>query len=153
MLYLRLIDVLAMATNELIVEFNYDFNLYGIVSSLKEYQTAYHINKLLDIDLVKSKDFKVDYRKGGDAMFSMLTAETDSFFVRLIKNKAIDCENIRKPFFLAELQEYDYFLQIEGELHTYYGEDVLQVLKEMIHIQYVKQLVVENIDFKENLIY
>ena len=86
-------------------------------------------------------------------VFSIFTFQTDSSSIRLIKNRAIEFELNRKPFFLPEVKEYDYFLQVDGELHDWYEDDIVSLLKGMKHIQYVKQLEVENIDLKENLIY
>tara|TARA_B100000809_G_C15132628_1_gene529178 strand:- start:867 stop:1295 length:429 start_codon:yes stop_codon:yes gene_type:complete len=142
-----------MATNELIVEFDYNFSLFGVVCSLREYQVAYYINNLLDVDFERSNDVQVNFVKGGSLSFSIFTSETESSCLRLIKNRAIEYDNVRKPFFLPEVKEYDYFLQVEGELHDWYEECLEGLLKGMTHIQYVKKLEVENIDLKENLIY
>ena len=142
-----------MAANELIIEFDYNFSLYGVVCPLKEYQVAHYINSLLNIDLEKSTDFEVCYIRGGNLVFSILIAETESYYIRLIKNKAVEFEKVRKPYFFPSLKEYDYFLQVEGHLHDWYEEEIINLLKGMLHIQYVKQLEVENIDHKENLIH
>jgi len=142
-----------MAANELRIDLEYNFGLYGLVCSLKEYQVAYYINELLGIDLERKEFLSDGFVNGGSLIFSTFQAETDSSSLRLIKNKAIEVEKFRKPFFLPEIKEYDYFLQVEGELHEWYEEKLFSLLKGMIHIQYVKQLEVENIDLKENLIY
>lgn len=142
-----------MAINELENDFEYDFSLFGVVCSLKEYQVAYYINKLLSLDLEKIKDDEVENKRGGKLVFSMFMAQTDSSDIRLIKNKAVESFKVTKPFFLPELKEFDYFLQIHGELHDWYENEITELLKEVNQIQYIKQLEVENIDLKENLIY
>ena len=142
-----------MAVNELENDFEYDFSLFGLVCSLKEYQVAYYMNKLLSIDLEKGKDDEIENKKGGKLVFSIFTAQTDSSDIRLIKNKALESYKVTKPFFLPELKEFDYFLQIHGELHDWYEDIVTELLKKVSQIEYIKQLEVENIDLKENLIY
>ena len=145
--------ILKMASLELTVECEYDFSLYGIVCSLKEYQIAYYLNKLVSIDLEKSEDLKINYVKGGALSFSIFTAQTESSDIRLIKNKAVEIVKVKKPFIVPEKKEFDFFFQVEGMLHDWNEDELEDLFKRMDQIQYVKQLEVENIDSKENLIY
>lgn len=139
--------------NELVIDFNYEFSLYGIVSSLKEFQVAYYVNKLFHTDLMKSDDYLMDFASKGSLVFSVFESECDSLYIRLIKNKAVEVSKMKKPLFLPELKEYDYFLQVEGGQEDWYADELEDLLKAMTQFQYVKQFDVENIESKENLIY
>jgi hypothetical protein len=142
-----------MAAIELVIDVDYGFSLYGVVCSLREYQVAYYLNKLLNIDLEKSEDYRIEFKKGKEQLISVFLTQTEGSEIRLTRNKLLESVNGSKPFFLPELKEYDYFLQIEGELHNWSETEIEELLKESIHIQYAKQLEVENIDLKDNLIY
>ncbi len=142
-----------MANLELIVECDYDFSLYGIVCPLKEYQVAYYINKLFSIDLCRSEDLEINFVKEASLTCSLFTAQTESSYIWLIKNKALEAVKVKKPFLIPEKKEFDFFFKVEGKLHDWHEDELEDLFKGINQVQYVKQLEVENIDSKENLIY
>jgi hypothetical protein len=51
-----------MKRNKLIIDYEFDFELIGIISTAKGYKLAWEINQLLAIHLVKQPDMVVGFK-------------------------------------------------------------------------------------------
>ncbi|MBX9853608.1 MAG: IPExxxVDY family protein, partial [Cytophagaceae bacterium] len=93
-----------MKTSKLIVDYDYDFEILAIISSVKDYKLAWGLNKSLNINLSKSNDICLDFIKEGKLLISNFIFETEYTTFRLLKNKANDApKGMSKPFLLPEL--------------------------------------------------
>ena len=50
-----------MKKNRLASDYPFDFELIGIVSSVKEYKLAWHLNQLPEFHLIKAEDVKIEF--------------------------------------------------------------------------------------------
>jgi type I restriction-modification system DNA methylase subunit len=107
----------------------------------------------LNISLAKEPDLEYNLTKGRRFLVSnfLFDAEYSSF--RLLKNKAVEFENVSKPFLLPELKYCDYLLRLEGEFSEEYLQHIMLKIKELNIIQHVEVLNVSNINSKENLLF
>lgn len=135
------------------VSYNYEFHLIAIVSSLKEYKLAWHLNNQFDIDLEKKEDVFLEFNKGGKIFISNYLFETNTGTIQLLKNKSLDFSNIANPYLLSELKNYDYLLKLEGEIHEMGVEDFHSGLKVVNNVQFISTINVENLKYKDNLIF
>ena len=51
-----------MKVNKLVVDFDYNFKMLGIISSAKEYKLAWSINQYLKIHLIKTEDINLQFQ-------------------------------------------------------------------------------------------
>ncbi len=137
---------------QLSLEENYDFSLYGVISSLKDYQIAYYLGKFFDVQFKAQDEFKVLYKHGAFGDYVSFTALSNCSDFRIIRNKEVNY--LKKPkHIVPEFVEYDYILQIGGEIHEWNAELIVHELKEVKNLNMVKKIDLEQIELKENLIY
>lgn len=134
------------------VEYDYDFKLFGLVSSSKEYKLAWAISKFLNIRLIKQPDLVYDFISKGKLVISQYLYKTEHSTFRLLRNKSMVLGSIKKPFLLPEIKDYDFIIQISGILAEEYLEIIEEKLKALETVQFLKQFDPESFAFKENLL-
>jgi len=142
-----------MAKNELSIDFNSDYELVGIISSVKDYQLAFHLNKCFEVDLVRENDHKLEFKRGNSLEFSVFFHEDDSCLLTIFRNTPFEKTRGRNSYLIKERKEFDYFLKIEGHINGFEIEETVDVIKQIKTIQFAQLLELDNIDSKENLIY
>ncbi|MFN3405719.1 MAG: IPExxxVDY family protein [Cytophagaceae bacterium] len=142
-----------MKTTKLVVDYDYDFDVLALISAVKAHKLAWLINKLLNIQFCKAEDLCFDFVKESKLVITNYIYEREYGSIRLIKNKSCEFENTSKPYLIPELKEYDYFIQLHGEVKLFEPEDVIEKLKPLTLIQYIKKIDVNHLKSKENLIF
>ncbi len=142
-----------MKSTRLLVEYEYEFSLFGVITQVKEHKLAWSINKFMGLKLVKQDDIQYDFQKGGRMYISNFIYETEYSYVRLLKNKPYEFSNIQKPYLLSELKDYDYFIQLEGEIEDFDDATFREALQSLNEVQYVTKVEVSNLKSKENLLF
>ena len=140
-------------TIKLVVDYDYDFDLIGIISPLKGHKLGWCINNELRIDLRKDDDLYIDFLHEGQLVIIHYIYETEYSNFRLIKNKSCEFANIASPYLIPELKEYDYFIQIKDESGVYSVSGIINKLKHINGIEYIKEIETENLKSKDNLIF
>jgi hypothetical protein len=64
-----------------------DFDLIGIVSSMKEYKLGWYLNQIEIFHLVKHDDVKIEFAENKIIRISNLADETEYRSVHLLRNK------------------------------------------------------------------
>ncbi|MDX2189248.1 MAG: IPExxxVDY family protein [Bacteroidota bacterium] len=134
---------------EIIPEF--DFELLGIVSAAKDFTIACYINWYLGIELTKNEDLQYDFVKDCKFFISNFIFEADYSNIRLIKNRPVEFINLKKPYLLPELKNYDYFILLSGEYAENYAESEIK-LKKVPIINLIKRINYQEIPSAENLL-
>lgn len=142
-----------MPVTKLIVEYDYSFDLYGIISSAKEYKLAWSVNKLLNTNLAKHQDLDFQFLSNGIMYISNFQYDAEYDSIRLLKNRSVEFENVPKPFLIPELKQFDYFMQVHRETDAYVPELVLDKLRKASTIQFINTLDTQKLQSKDNLIY
>lgn len=140
-------------TIKLVVDYDYDFELIGIISSLKGHKLAWCVNNELRIDLRKEDDLYIDFLHEGQLVIINYIFETEYSNFRLIKNKSCEFANIASPYLIPELKEYDYFILIKDESSVFSVSAIADKLKKISGIEYIKEIETENLKSKDNLIF
>jgi hypothetical protein len=139
-----------MKKSKLVIDYDFDFELWGVISVSKGYKLAWELNQRLDIRLVKQPDLVVGFKKGEEKSFSFFAFETPLNRLKLFKNKPVDADS-GKYYLIPEFPHYDFILltQMEGELH----EKFIPQLKEIPTVELVASIPLEGLKSKLNFIF
>ena len=141
-----------MKKNTLDASYNFDFDLIGIISTVKEYKLAWLINKKLAIRLVKHDDMEIEFLKQKSLVVSNFLYETETSQARLLKNKSMDFSG-QANYLLPELHKFDFLFTIHGFEDTFDRREVVGALKEIPQVQFAQILPMDRLKSKENLIF
>ncbi len=138
--------------NRIIVKFkiDFDFVLFGITSSLKDYRICFLINKYLRFNFVRTADLVVDMNGVPDSgCFSFYHyipehAETLYYF---IANKGPE------GFLIPEMKEIDYFMLIKNNADGDETDKVLNLLNRIPEIVTAVKIDPKKIKSRENLLF
>ncbi|MDX2195167.1 MAG: IPExxxVDY family protein [Cytophagales bacterium] len=132
-------------------EADYDLAVIGINTYAKEHCLAWYINKDIYINLSKSPDLKIKFGADAFLLISNYIFEEDYYIARLIKNRAVEIINHKKPYLLPEFMQYDFLLTLAGH-YTPILDVFLQKLSVMSVVQHAQHLPTHNIKNIEYLI-
>ncbi|TPE40640.1 IPExxxVDY family protein [Pontibacter mangrovi] len=142
-----------MKTHRLQIEYDYSFDVYGLVTSVKDYKLAWALNRLLDLRLSRQRDLCYDLAGRDRLLIANFQHISEHSEVRLFRNRALGSPTLKKPFLLPDIKEYDYVLQITGALQQLHPHELSRKLLQSPLVQYVKQFDPLTLKFKENLIF
>lgn len=142
-----------MKTFTLDVDYDFDFQLFGIISSSKEHKVAWHLNRFFRIRLTKQQDMVFDYIHKGKLVISNYLYKTEHSTLRLLKNKSAELTQLKKPFLLPEIKDYDYVLVAGGAMALRCSEQICNMLRSMEVVEYVKEFEPDTFQYKENLLF
>ena len=134
------------------VEYDYDFDLYGVTCPLKEHKLAWQMEKALDFAFLPKEEFELDFLKDGKLVVSNYLFEGENAWMRLIRNKAWESEKI-SPYLIPELKQFDYLLMIHEWVLDMKPKELLDVIRSIPNVLLLKQVTIEELKSKENLIF
>ena len=138
-----------MKKTKLIVDFEYEFDLYGISSSAKFYKLAWALNNHLNIHLVRSDDYLLEGTSTEQHHFGMYTFTEEHGEIDFFKNR---CLGLAQAFLLPELTHFDYILKLSGTLQSFSEEEMLKELREIKWIEYIAAIEVNKLKSKDNFL-
>lgn len=142
-----------MPVTKLVVTYDYDFDLYGIISGAKEYKLAWQVNKEMKISLAKEQDLDFEFLNDGMMYVSNFKYTASYDTVRLLKNRAVEARNVQKPFLIPELKDFDYLLQVNRQTDAFVPDLLLEKLRKATTIQFINPVDPYKLQSKDNLIY
>ena len=142
-----------MKKRRLEAEVEYDFALYGILSALKEYKLAWHLNSELNIQLDKEKDIEIDFLKSQNLVISNFLYETEHSIIRLLKNKSVDQFEENSAFLIPELKRFDYLVLVQGFEDTFSSKQLKAIFTSIPNVQFVQTFIPSDLKSRENLIF
>lgn len=138
-----------MSKHRLYVDFDFEFTLICIISSLKDYRLCWAINRALNIQLARQDDVEIsNEKKRQEAFFNLFRYEDEIDFLHyyFIANKAAGA------FLLPELKRVDYLLMLRGDAAEDKKEEILRQLKKLAGIETLFAANPAELRSKENLI-
>lgn len=138
-----------MTKKVLKIEYDYNFTLIGIITSMKDYRLAHFINSALELDLVK-QEFEIEVpgpngiQQNYLSYFSFMVEESETE-IYFFANKAAF------SFLIPELKEVDFFLMQSPINHqeTAYN---LKLLHKLERVENSFLLDISILKSKENLL-
>ena len=105
----------------------FDFVLIGIVCQHKDYRLCYELNRQLEINLVREKDYEVSVaRRMNPALFSFFKYENDEQdFYYVFENKG------KHAMLIPEQKQIDYFLMIRESFKRLNISDLVNSVKQI----------------------
>jgi len=139
--------------HKLIVDYDFDFKFYGIISAAREFKLAWSINHALKIALKRADDYSIVFRNNKNITILNYLYESENIKLRLFKNKAVGTQDEVNAYFIPELKKFDYLFMIQGEAFFYQTPNPEILLKQVNLIEYVLPVDVEKLKSRENLIF
>ena len=140
-----------MKKSKLIIEYDYDFELAGIVSTARGYKLAWEINHNLGIHLVKQPDLIVGFKNQIEKQFSYYAFETRLNRLKLFKNKPVDYSE-GNYFLVPEFPRFDFIILAASEEPGYFTS-VMNLLKELPSIELIASIPTESLRSKSNFVF
>lgn len=142
-----------MVLNKLQVDYDFDFLLVALNSNVKPYKLAWHINKVLQVTLVKEENIQIEFKKNKNLSIQNFEAHGTHYVLRLLKNRAEDAEDIYQVHLLPELKNFDYFLLLENDTNTFDEKTFFNQIKEIPFVQFATRVNAETLKSRDNLIF
>ena len=139
-----------MKKKRLEIEYSYDFDLIGVISSAKGYKLAWDINSQLSTRLVKQPDLIVQFKSKTECSFSYFSFENEVNKLKLFRNKPNDSE--ARNFLLPEYPHFDYIILIQGEDHGN-SNRLQELLRNIASIELVAFIPLGALKSKDNFIF
>ena len=140
-----------MKKSKLIIEYEFDFDAYGIATSVKGYKLAWEINQRLGVHLVKQPDLPVGFKNGEEKCFAYYSYETRLNRLKLLKNKPQDGAP-GKYFLVPEFPHFDFIIFVRLNEHTM-SESVAGILKEIPSVALVTVIPLDGLKSKSNFVF
>jgi hypothetical protein len=142
---------LKMKKSKLIIDYEYDFNLIGIISTVKGYKLAWELNQALNVHLVKQPDLIVGFKNSVEKSFSHYSHQTQLNRLKVFKNKPADPDT-GKYFLIPEFPHYDFIILADMEEYDK-AQHLVQSLKSIDSIQLTAIIPLEGLKSKSNFIF
>lgn len=147
-----------MKKRRLDVEFTYDFELMGLISSARGYKLAWEINHTLGINLTRKDDLKMTTREG-EFFFNFFAHQSSLNTVKLFRNRSNDDSAPRTSggdpkgiFLVPENSHLDYILYTKGD-EDVDSKRLQEVLRNIPSIELVAFLPLAALKSKDNFIF
>lgn len=143
--------VTEMKKSKLVIEYEFDFDAFGITSSSKGYKLAWEINDRLGIHLVRQPDLIVGFKNQEEKSFSHYSFETPVNRLKLLRNKPHEGDQ-GKYFLIPEFPHYDFIILARL---TELGSNVsmTDVLKNIPAVELVAPVALDTLKSKSNFVF
>jgi hypothetical protein len=132
------------------LDYDFDFEVISIVSSVKEYRLCLVLNNLFGFDMYRLPDLEIQLKKKKNiAIFNIFHHydDIDKMNYYLIGNK------FESELLLPELKMVDYVLKLEGFKAAEIKEEMITKLKTAAPIQAVFNTSLDSLKDKTNLLF
>lgn len=137
-----------MKKQKLQVDYEIDFEVFGIVSAFKDFKLAWNLNDKLHLTLTKRKDLRLRF-VDHELVVSNFLYETPNSQIWLIKNRSQEFDGGEGAYFVPELTEMDYFLRTEGIKRKNWVNE----LRSIPGVDYIHFVNIDQLKSKENFIF
>ena len=142
-----------MKKQKLISDFNFQFDLIGITTSVKDYKLTWAINKNLQLNLSRQKDHEIRMQNKLYTFTYFFDEPAPEIRLRLFSNKPAGAAGDAKTLLIPEFPHFDYILMREGESQSFSVNSLCKYLKEVAVIEYLATLNSGTIKFKEHFVF
>ncbi|HEY3406080.1 MAG TPA: IPExxxVDY family protein [Ohtaekwangia sp.] len=140
-----------MKKSKLIIDYEFDFNLMGLLATVKGYKLAWEINQALHIQLIKQPDLVVGFKNEAERSFSFYAFETQFNRLKLFKNKPSETDP-GKYFLIPEFPHFD-FIILAAMKDLYAPQQLLDLIKSVPSVQLASYIPMEGLKSKSNFIF
>ena len=139
-----------MKKSKLVIDYEFDFGLWGITTAARGYKLAWEINQLLGIRLVKQPDLVVGFKNNEEKSFSFYAYETPLNRLKLFKNRPSELD-AGKYFLIPEFPHFDFIiLAAMEEQHTH---ELVHQIRSIPAVELVAPIPLDGLKSKSNFIF
>ena len=162
-----------MAKHTLQLEDDYDFELIGISSHVKDYRICWAINEILGVNLNKENSLEIKNKKQvSPSFFSFFNFEDDQNFKEYIVVSNLseskistsnahtlfpgggkEEESLQNEYLIPELKHLNYFLIVKGEITEIEKEEIITKIKSIDTVLTAITINPNTLKSKQNLIF
>lgn len=102
-----------MKKKRLEIDYSYDFELLGVISSAKGYKLAWDMNNHLGIRLIKQQDLTIQFANQIIGTYSHFSHDSPLNRIKLFKNKPNETDTV-KYLLVQEFPHFDYIVMSQG---------------------------------------
>jgi hypothetical protein len=139
-----------MKKSKLLIDYEFDFGLWGVASAARGYKLAWDINQQLGIRLVKQPDLVVGFKNNEEKSFSFYAYETPLNRLKLFKNRPTDQES-GKYFLIPEFPHYDFI--ILAAMEEQHSKDLVDLIRSIPAVELVASIPMNGLKSKSNFIF
>jgi hypothetical protein len=140
-----------MKKSKLFVEYEIDFDGFGIMSSAKGYKLAWEINKHLGIHLVRQDDHVIGVKKNVEKSFPYFSFETPLNRLKLLRNKPGE-ESPGKYFLIPEFPHFDFIILARLSEHLL-REPLMEMLRQIPSVELVSPIAIDALKSRTNFVF
>lgn len=143
-----------MKKQKLFVDYEFDFDVFGVVSAFKDYKLAWNLNKSLGISLTRKKDLLIKFVDHTLAITNF-KFKTENSLIRLLKNRSYESQYGENLFLVPEMITMDFFIMVTGDTGYLKRESAsfLDILRKVNGVDYAIKVEIEKIKSKENFLF
>jgi hypothetical protein len=139
-----------MKKSKLVIDYEFDFGLWGITTAARGYKLAWEINQLLGIRLVKQPDLVVGFKNNEEKLFPFYSYQTPLNRLKLFKNRPSDMDT-GKYFLIPEFPHFDFIiLAAMEEQHT---KELVHQIRSIPAVELVAPIPLDGLKSKSNFIF
>lgn len=139
-----------MKKTRLIIEYDYDFSLFGVISNAKSYKLAWDLNQSFHVNLVRQPDLPVEVKSNQHLNFSYFSTPPGLNKLQIFRNKPQEAES-GKYFLIPEFPHYD-FIILAAMNELYSSEDLIEKIKQLPSVQMAATIPLEGLKSKVNFL-
>jgi hypothetical protein len=139
-----------MKKSKLVIDYEFDFALWGITTAARGYKLAWEINQHLGIRLVKQPDLVVGFRNNEEKSFSFYAYETPLNRLKLFKNRPSEQES-GKYYLIPEFPHYDFIILAAMEEQP--TQQLAQLIRSIPSVELVASIPLHDLKSKSNFIF
>ena len=140
-----------MKKSKLVIDYEFDFGLWGVTTAARGYKLAWEINQHLGVRLVKQPDLVVGFRNNEERSFPFYAYQTPLNRLKLFKNRPAD-QDTGKYFLIPEFPHFDFIILAAME-EQYSHQQLMKLIKTIPSIQLVSTIPLEGLKSKSNFIF
>lgn len=139
-----------MKKSKLVIDYEFDFGLWGVTTAARGYKLAWEINQTLGVHLVKQPDLVVGFRNNVEKSFSFYAYETPLNRLKLFKNRPTD-QDSGKYFLIPEFPHYDFIILAAMEEQN--SMELADQIRTIPAVELVASIPLEGLKSKSNFIF
>jgi len=140
-----------MKKTRLLIEYEFDFDLVGLITTTRGYQLAWQLNQLLGTHLVRQTDLAVGFKNSEEKLFTNFAHQSSLNRLKLFKNRPNDGDS-GKYFLIPEFPHFDFI--ILAAMHEQFDTNqLMELVKTLPQVQLVTAIPLEGLKSKSNFIF
>lgn len=139
-----------MKKSKLVIDYEFDFSLWGVITSARGYKLAWDINQRLGVHLVRQPDLTVGFKNNEEKNFPYYAYETTLNRLKLFRNRPAETDS-GKYFLIPEFPHFDFI--ILAAMEENYAVSLIDVLRSIPAVELVAPIPLEGLKSKSNFVF